>query len=297
MEGPNAAQFLHAQLTSDIAGMQPGQTQYSGYCTPQGRLLALFLVWRSGERFALQLPGELRESIQMRLAKYVLRAQVKLTDATPAHRVFGLVGARTARALEDAVGSSLPAAPHDLVMAGSVRITRLTLDRYVVLADAGIASQMHESLAAAAQEVSADDWARLDIEAGTPVITARTREAFVPQMVNLDLLGGVSYNKGCYPGQEIVARMHYLGRLKQRMYRAHVAADQRPMAGDPLYSAEFGADQSCGTIVTAAPAPGGGFDALAVIQISSVSRGPAVHWQTPAGPALVFLPLPYGLPG
>src|SRR6185295_18461386 len=108
------------------------------------------------------------------------------------------------------------------------------------------------------QERPADEWVRLDIEAGAPVITAENQEEFVPQMVNLDLIGGVSYSKGCYPGQEIVARMHYLGRLKQRMYRVHLPVTQRPMPGDPLYSPEFGPDQACGTIVNAAPAPGGG---------------------------------------
>ncbi|MBI2289829.1 MAG: folate-binding protein YgfZ, partial [Betaproteobacteria bacterium] len=134
-------------------------------------------------------------------------------------------------------------------------------------------------------------WDWLDIRAGIPFITPATQDQFVPQMANLDAIGGVSFNKGCYPGQEIVARMHYLGRLKQRMYLASVAADEAPQPGDKLYSADTG-EQSCGMIVNAAAAPDGGFDMLAVMQIESAQRG-EVHWKSPDGPRLKFSDLPY----
>jgi folate-binding Fe-S cluster repair protein YgfZ len=112
-------------------------------------------------------------------------------------------------------------------------------------------------------------------------------------MVNLDRIGGVSFTKGCYPGQEIVARMHYLGRLKQRMYLAHIATETAPQPGDKLFSAEFG-EQATGAIVNAAGALQGGYDVLAVVHISSTDAG-CVRWQRPDGPQLVFLPLPYSL--
>jgi folate-binding protein YgfZ len=131
----------------------------------------------------------------------------------------------------------------------------------------------------------------LEIRAGIPVVTPTTQEAFVPQMVNLDLIGGVSFEKGCYPGQEIVARMHYRGTLKQRMYLAHVAGTDSPQAGDKLYSPAFGA-QASGTIVNAARSPEGGHDLLASIQIASAAKG-EVHLKSPDGPALQLLPLPY----
>jgi folate-binding Fe-S cluster repair protein YgfZ len=115
----------------------------------------------------------------------------------------------------------------------------------------------------------------------------------VPQMANLDLIGGVSFNKGCYPGQEIVARMHYLGRLKQRMYLARIMSDEAPLPGDKLYSAEFG-DQACGIIVNAAPATGGGYDVLASIQIGSASGG-KVHCKSADGALLQIHDLPYGI--
>jgi tRNA-modifying protein YgfZ len=134
-------------------------------------------------------------------------------------------------------------------------------------------------------------WELMDIRAGIPTILPATQDAFVPQMVNLDLIGGLSYTKGCYPGQEIVARTHYLGRLKSRAYLAHLDDRAAPQPGDPLYSDDFGG-QASGTVVNAAPAPAGGHDVLAVIQVASADAG-RVHWRAADGPALALRALPY----
>jgi tRNA-modifying protein YgfZ len=134
----------------------------------------------------------------------------------------------------------------------------------------------------------------LNIRAGIPVITPATQEQFVLQMTNLDLLGGVSFKKGCYPGQEIVARTHYLGKQKRRMYMAHIDSATTPMAGMEVFSAEM-QGQACGMIINASEAPGGGFDLLVVMQISSQASGD-VHLQTIDGAKLNFLTLPYPLP-
>jgi tRNA-modifying protein YgfZ len=133
-------------------------------------------------------------------------------------------------------------------------------------------------------------WHWLEITAGNPRVTAATQEEFVPQMINFELIGGVSFNKGCYPGQEIVARTQYLGKIKRRMYRAHIE-DVDPIPGTHLFAPETG-DQACGTIVLSAPSPLGGFEALAVIQSSCFEAG-EVHLNSPGGPHLRFLPLPY----
>jgi len=137
---------------------------------------------------------------------------------------------------------------------------------------------------APAPNASPDAWELASIRAGVPVITAATQEAFVPQMANFDLVGGVSFKKGCYPGQEIVARTQYRGGLKRRMALAHVEGSERPVPGQSVYSGAFG-DQSAGTIVNAAPAPEGGFDTLVVAQIESIERGD-LRWKTPDGPRL-----------
>ena len=161
----------------------------------------------------------MRESIQARLSKYVLRAQSRC-DATARHALFGIAGCRRASAPRRA---ALPDRPHDVVTADGVGITRLPVDRYLVLGRPNRADAVRAGLNQYARREDESCWSRLDIEAGIAVITGETQEEFVPQMVNLDLIGGVSYTKGCYPGQEIVARMHYLGQLKQRLYRAHAS--------------------------------------------------------------------------
>ena len=221
--GADAAAFLHSQVTSDIAGLAQPMTQYSGYCTPKGRLLATFLLWKVGDAILLQLPLALREAVQARLAKYVLRSKVTLTDMSAEYRLFGVSGEAAVRTLLPFV-ASLPERLHEVSVGSGVCITRLPLDRYLVLAAAAHATALRDAVAADGMQDSPDAWTRLDIDAAIPEITPATQEQFTPQMVNLDAIGGVSYTKGCYPGQEVVARSHYLGRLKQRMYPVRIAA-------------------------------------------------------------------------
>jgi folate-binding protein YgfZ len=122
-------------------------------------------------------------------------------------------------------------------------------------------------------------------------VVAATQEAFVPQMVNYELIGGVSFKKGCYPGQEIVARMHYRGGLKKRMALAHIAGPGAPAPGDNLYSSAFG-EQSAGQVANAASSPAGGHDALVVAQLESLDRRD-LRWKSPDGPAVELRELPY----
>ncbi|MGH8623004.1 MAG: YgfZ/GcvT domain-containing protein, partial [Burkholderiales bacterium] len=180
---------------------------------------------------------------------------------------------------------------HQVAQGPGAMVIELPGNRYEIVAAREKAQPLLASLASGVERVGADYWEWLDIRAGIPVILPATQEAFVPQMVNLDVIGGVSLSKGCYPGQEIVARMHYRGTLKQRMYLANVAESDSPQPGDKLYSPGLG-EQACGTIVNAARSPEGGCDVLAVIQIASAEKGD-VHWKAPGGPALKLLPLPY----
>ena len=294
--GEDAASFLHGQLTSDIAGLRAPATQYAGYCSAKGRLLASFLVWRLEGELLLQLPRALHDALQTRLVKYVLRARVKVTDASGRFSLFGIAGADPADTRIAALSSTLPRAAHQVVLMETGAVTLLPLHRYLVLAHGARAHDVRVTLEHFADERDDSLWQRLDIEAGIPLITPNTQDEYVPQMVNLDLIGGVSYSKGCYPGQEIVARTHYLGRLKQRMYRVRLATQERPAAGDALYTSEFGPDQASGTILSAESSTcGGSYDALAVVQ-TSVARDGCVYWRSLDGPALEFVPLPYTIP-
>lgn len=286
VRGPDASAFLHAQLTSDIAGLRAPGTQYSGYCSPKGRLIATFLVWRFENEFLLQLPQALRESVQARLSKYVLRARVQLTASQ--RRLFCLWGCDAAATIEALAGTA-PERVHAVSSAETLCVTRLPLERYLIAVEAHHADHVRAQISAGVQEQPEAACSALDIAAGVPVITEQTQDQYVPQMVNLELIGGVSYTKGCYPGQEIVARTHYLGRLKQRMYRVHIpAAGVSP--GDPLYSAVFGPDQASGTVLNVAPLAAGGHDALAVIQAAGVRSS---HWKSADGPKVEVKALPY----
>jgi folate-binding protein YgfZ len=290
--GAEAQAFLHNQLSCDVAALTPGKSTYGSYCTPKGRVLATFLLWRAGEDFFMQLPSPLREPIQIQLSKYILRSKVKATDASTDWTVIGVAGKDAAAHVQRAAGA-VPTAVHQVAQASGATMIRLPGDRYEIVAARDKSQALLDSLASGTDKMGPDYWDWLDIRAGVPVILPATQEAFVPQMVNLDLIGGVSLTKGCYPGQEIVSRMHYRGTLKQRMYLANIAESGRPLPGERLYSPDFG-EQACGTVVNAARSPEGGHDVLAVIQIASAEKGD-IHWKAADGVPLKFLTLPYAV--
>lgn len=280
--GTDAQQFLHAQLTCDVLALQSATSTWGGYCTPKGRLLATFLLWAGDAGYTMLLPAALAEAIRKRLSMYILRSRVKVEDLTAVDSCIGIFGPDATEQIA-ALGGSVPQRLHGVTTTHAVSVIRLPVDRYLLT--------VAQAQAGATGTADAGTWERLDIAAGIPVITLATQEEFVPQMVNLDLIGGLSYTKGCYPGQEIVARTHYLGRLKQRMYRAQLATAAAP--GDKLYCAEFG-DQASGRIVASAPAPGGSHEVLAVLQTAHAQSSP-YHLGSLQGPQLTILPLPYAV--
>jgi folate-binding protein YgfZ len=288
--GDDAQAFLHSQLSCDVSELSLNRSTYGSYCTPRGRVLATFVLWRSAQGFFMQLPSPLRESIQKGLSKYILRSKVKATDESAAYARFAIAGDGAEALLKRLFGDA-PGSVHEVQHTASATLIRLPVDRFEIVAPREKAAALGDALADESRAADPRYWDWLEIRAGIPVITPATQEEFVPQMVNLDVIGGVSLTKGCYPGQEIVARMHYLGRLKQRMYLANLAGDAAPQPGDRLYSTDMG-DQASGTVVNAAPSPDGGHDLLAVIQMSSAESG-AIHWKGQDGPELRFLKLPY----
>ena len=288
--GEDSQTFLHNQLTCDVNAIGTNQSAYGSYCTPKGRVLATFLLWRAPEGYFMQLPSAVREGVQKRLSMYVLRAKVKVEDVSTRWSKLGLYGNGAAGFVERTFGVALRAG-HEVAFLPDVTVIRLPIERYEILVAPGHEPAVLDKLKESAEPAGTESWDLLDIRAGIPTITTATQEQLVPQTVNLDLIGGLSFSKGCYPGQEIVARMHFLGKLKQRTYLAHLETGETPQPGDKLYSADLGA-QSSGMIVNAAPSPEGGFDVLAAIQISS-AQGSGVHWKSPDGPPLKLLPLPY----
>lgn len=290
--GDDAQPFLHAQLTCDVAALTPGHGTYGAYCTPKGRTLASFLLWRGADGFFMQLPSALREPIQKQLTKFILRSKVKVADATADIALLGVAGSNASAPVLKATGLA-PKTALCVEHANGITVIRLDENRYEIAVARDKAAEVMKAVAAGAEKADAEAWDLLDIRAGIPFVAPATQEAFVPQMLNLDLIGGVSFDKGCYPGQEIVARMHYRGTLKQRMYLAHIAGGERPQPGEKVYSREFG-EQASGTIASSAQSPQGGFDVLAVAQVAA--RKEDMRWNSPEGPLLSFLPLPYAIP-
>lgn len=279
--GADAQVFLQGQLSNDVSELNEARAQLSTYCTPQGRMLATLLAWRSRDRFVLQLPLELAAPVRARLQKYVLRADARLADISARHAVLGLGGRSAGRVLEQAFGAAPSAAMAKLEFDwGSVLCLRADLYQLVVAADA--AAQTWDQLASAARPVGTQWWRWRLIQAGIPMLSAPTQDRFVPQMANMDALGAISFSKGCYPGQEIVARAEYRGQVKRRLFRLHAEAGA-PDAGMELFAPPH--PGSVGLVVNAASAPDGGFDVLAVVQIESAERG-GLRLGAPEGPAL-----------
>jgi tRNA-modifying protein YgfZ len=291
--GEEASTFLQNQLTNDVRSLHPDTAQLSGFCSPKGRLLANFLMWRNGPDYCLQLSGDLKEAVLKRLNMFILRAKVQSRDASN-ETVRVVVAGPSAEAAVHAATGLMPGDAMTVAHNAQGLVVRLARDKFVLSLMPEIAQTIWDALRSTARPVGAPVWDWLRLSHGIPMITTGTVDQFVPQMVNFDLINSVSFKKGCYPGQEIVARTHYLGKLKRRMYLVHLDGDIAPTPGDNLYTTEMG-DQASGTVVNAAPAPTGGFDLLAVAQIESMRSDQPLHWRSVDGPVLTINPLPYSL--
>lgn len=294
--GDDAPTFLHSQLTSDIQHLDAASARLAGYCTPKGRLLASMLAWRAGDVIRLLVPHTLGASLQKRLSMFVLRAKAKLADITDSVAVVGFAG--DVRDALSSVFEALPDGVHVQLAGPAGSLIRVPdaggRPRYLWIGPRADVQARLPALESRLARVSPAVWDWLDIRAGEPRITADVAEQFVPQMVNFDVLGAVNFRKGCYPGQEVVARSQYRGTIKRRTALAHIAENAGVRAGAELFHSAD-PSQPCGMVVNAAAAPQGGFDALVEIKLAALDDG-TVHLGAADGPALAFEPLPYALP-
>ena len=270
--GSDAQSFLQGQFSNDVREVTEEHAQLSSYCSPKGRMLAIFQLLLHEGNYLLRLPLVLTDAVEQRLQKFRLMSKVTLRRADDLVS-FGCSGAAAATALAAACGP-LPSATDGVVHYDGVTIVRVagSLPRFELYGSDTALQPLWQAVAAVARPVGRHCWALLDLRAGLPTIEPQTVEAFVPQMANLQLVNGVSFRKGCYPGQEVVARMQYLGSLKRRMYLAHIEADE-VAAGDPLYAETSRSGQGAGRVVSAQPAPEGGYDLLVVAEISCAEEG------------------------
>lgn len=295
-KGDDSTAFLQGQLTNDVRAVSETQHQLSSYCSPKGRMLALFRLFQRGESYYLQLPQSVLEPTLKRLRMFVLMSKVELEDVSDALIHFSLSGPDVEAMLEKHLGE-IPDGVDQASTQQGITLLRIAgvQPRFIVIGEHSRMQTLWQALQAdGASPVGADAGRLLDIHAGLPAVWPETIEAFVPQMVNLQQVNGVSFKKGCYTGQEVVARMQYLGKLKRRMYLAHVSGDTAPVAGDTVFSPSSESGQGAGKVVTVAASPEGGYDILAVIEIASVEAGP-VYLDTEHTRELGIQPLPYAL--
>lgn len=282
-EGEDAARFLQGQLTQDFALLRPDQARLAAFCTAKGRMQASFIGFKRGPgEILLVMSRDILASTLKRLSMFVLRAKVKLTDATADFALYGLAGQPASDS------SAVAGEPWSRSRAGDVDVIRLYpadgQPRCLWVAASG-----HPPPAGAA--LTHDLWLWGEVRSGVPTITAPIVEAFVPQMLNYESVGGVNFKKGCYPGQEVVARSQFRGTLKRRAYLAHCADPLQ--AGQEIFH-EADATQPCGLVAQAAIAPDGGCDGIVSIQITAFEGGRLTIGGT-QGPVLTVQPPPYPL--
>ncbi|HSM21359.1 MAG TPA: folate-binding protein [Rubrivivax sp.] len=281
--GADAASFLHGQLTQDVLHLDPAHARLAGYCSAKGRLLASFVMWRGGaDEILLACSADLLPATLKRRSMFVLRSRCKLSDASNDLALYGLAGPGAARWL----GQGAPTAPwqrSEIAGGDAIRLPDAdAIARWLWAAPAA-------GPAPALPPLDAEAWRWLEVASGVVRITAATAEQFVPQMVNLELVGGVNFQKGCYPGQEVVARSQYRGTVKRRTQR--VTASAALVAGQEVF---HGADtvQPAGRVALAASLDGEQHAALVELKLAALD-GAELH----AGPARLEVgALPYEIP-
>lgn len=291
-EGPDAAAFLHGQLSQDVTHLGPGEARLAAYCSAKGRMQASALMLRpTDEQVWLVTDAGIQPGWLKRLKMFVLRSKVQLSGGDETTQLWGLAGQAALQALGDAgqgaVWSSQPHASGQLVRLPDVQHVPRWL--WIGAPEAAAWLGTLPSLPATA-------WSCMEVLSGIPRITEATFDQFVPQMVNFELVGGVNFQKGCYPGQEIVARSQYRGTVKRRAFLAQVdgparAAQEVFAAGDP--------GQPAGMVILAAPAPeagAAGAQHVVLLELKLAAATEQVTLGAPDGPVLRFLPLPYDMP-
>jgi len=288
VRGSDAAKFLQGQLTCNLNYLSDTQASLGARCTQKGRMQSSFRILLQGDGVLLAMASELLEPQLADLKKYAVFSKSKLTDESAAWVRFGLMNADPALT---GLGLELPAETHSVVRNDTLIAIRVSPGRAELWVPAEQGDAVRSQLAATLEQTDPNEWLLGQIRAGIGQVMPQTRELFIPQMLNLQAVGGVSFKKGCYTGQEIVARMQYLGKLKRRLYRLSLATSEMPAPGTPLFSPSH--NNSIGEVVIAAKADQT-VELLAVLQ-AEAADSEDVHLGALEGPRLQLLDLPYTL--
>ena len=289
LDGADAVNFLQGQVSNDVKLLLGSNAHYTAYCNPKGRMLALFLAFSHHDHLHLQINRDLLAPVMKRLNMYVMRSKVEIKDVSSTIVKLGLNGPQAASLLVP-LFTKIPTQNFELVSLDNGTILKLPsllgMARFEIFVDVSSAAIIFAALKENCQLVEKPCWDWLEIQMGIPEITLTTQEQFVPQMLNLDILNAINFKKGCYTGQEIIARTHYLGSVKRRTYLAEMASEASP--GDKVLDAT---QSEVGQIVRAVPNLTGSFDVLAELRIDAAAAGTL----SCNGAALAFKTLPYSL--
>ena len=243
VSGKDAAKLLQGQITCNVNDVTEIKSSLGALCNPKGRAITIFLLVKTGDVFLMVLPEELLEVVKKRLQMYVLRSDVTLTDSSGQHSLIGLYH-------PEMQAEPLFATTQEEIITVNLSVTQ---SRCLVIAEADKAIALWSDRVSSLrfQPENSDQWRYLDIISGIPWLTTETSEEFIPQMLNLDLLGGISFNKGCYTGQEIVARTHYLGKAKKALFLAEGDTPYTPEPNSTISDNSTGTEQAIGKVLLA----------------------------------------------
>ncbi|ESS73533.1 tRNA-modifying protein YgfZ [Methyloglobulus morosus KoM1] len=287
--GDDALSFLSGLSTSDVKLVSPSYSQFSAICDTKGRVLASFLIFKRYDAYYLFLPADMVEPVIRKLKLHVLRAKVSINDHGENLKLMGLSGTGTTQLLSQALAMPIQEDSFGITsQSGDCTVIPLpgeTQPRWLVVGSNDAMDVLCEKLLPDVALIDKDEWAYLDAISGVPFIVPATAGEYLPQMLNLESLGGLSFTKGCYPGQEVIARLHYRGKLKRKLYIAHTDSQPLPDAGTPLYHAD---NPNCiGHVLSAARHSTGQVALQAVIEIEQQSQGEVIL-ASPTGSRLIF---------
>jgi len=288
VRGPDASKFLQGQVTCNLNYLSDNHSSLGARCTPKGRMQSSFRIVSVADGYLLAMASELLETQLADLKKYAVFSKSKLADESQDWLRIGLSGGDE---VLHSLGLPLAAEADSVVHHNELLALRLSDGRAELWVPASQAAAVQAQVASQLPQAPLNDWLLAQVRAGVGQVMGSTRELFIPQMINLQALGGVSFKKGCYTGQEIVARMQYLGKLKRRLYRLSLADPQIPEPGTPLFSPVH--NSSVGEVVLAARSAEA-VELLAVLQDDAAQDG-RIHLGSAEGSTLSVLDLPYTL--
>ena len=288
VRGPDANKFLQGQVTCNLNYLSDSYSSLGARCTPKGRMQSSFRILSVSDGYLLAMASDLLDAQLTDLKKYAVFSKSKLTDES---HDWLRIGLNSADDILHSLGLELAATADSVARRDDLLALRLSDGRAELWIPADQATAVQAQVASQLPEAPLNDWLLAQVRAGIGQVVGSTRELFIPQMINLQAVGGVSFKKGCYTGQEIVARMQYLGKLKRRLYRLALYDSQVPEPATLLFSPTH--TSSVGEVVLAARTPDG-VELLAVLQDEAALNG-VIHLGSAEGRTLSVLDLPYTL--